>query len=499
MIQKAHTIVLGGGTAGAAVAAILAEAGVSVLLVEAGPDYGAIGNWPKELLDASTMPLGSHDWGYVDTTSYPARRVHLHRARVLGGCSAINGCGVVWGHRSDYDGWEALGNPGWHADAMLPILERASRRLRSTAGPLEELSPYHRFFLQSAANIGIPTLDNLNDLERGEGAGVGQVNIVDGVRWNTALAYIEPVRHLGNMKILSNALVDKILVQKNRATAAEVIQQGQRLRLEGERMVICAGTYGSPAILQRSGIGDARMLEPLGIEVKHALNGVGRNLQDHPEVDMVFAGSAELERLMDEYREKPTSKAVGAFAKVYSGVSEAPFDLHFYPDQLWQGGQWVWNYGISAQVSHSRGYLSITSTDPEDPPHIHHGYLSDPEGLDLAMLANGYERLLELVRAKPLADYLGPVQGGWSELRSRADLEALIRRLALHTWHPVGTCKMGPASDATAVVDPTGKVHGLENLFVADASIMPVITKCNTNLPTLAIAEKIAEGLLSER
>jgi choline dehydrogenase len=326
---------------------------------------------------------------------------------------------------------------------------------------------------------------------------VALVNIVNGVRWNTAFAYLEPVRHRKNLEILSETLVDKIVLNNHRAFAAEVIHGGQQLTLHAERIILCGGTYGSPAILQRSGIGEATRLESVGIKVNHELKGVGQNLQDHPEVDMVFAGNASLSKLMNDYQASPSNKAVGAFAKVRSGVSDAPFDLHFYPDQNLRDGAWVWNYGISAQVPCSRGHLFITSSNPEAAPHIHHGYLSDPEGHDLAVLANGYERLLELLQSEPLKHHIGAVQGEWAEIRSRQDLETTIRRLALHSWHPVGTCKMGPASDALAVVDAAGKVHGIENLFVADASVMPVITNGNTNLPVLAIAEKITEGLIT--
>lgn len=498
MTRSAHTVVLGGGTAGAAVAGLLAEeTDLSVLLVEAGPDYGPPAGWPGELLDAGRMPIGSHDWGYADTTSYPGRRVELNRARVLGGCSAINGCGVIWGHRSDYDGWAALGNPGWEADAMFPVLRRASERLRGALGRLEDLSPYHQMFLESARAVGVPTLEDLNDLDSGEGAGVAMVNIVDGTRWNTALAYVEPVRGRKNLEVLDRTLVDRLLLRGGRVYGVELIREGQRLTVHAERFVLCGGAYGSPAILLRSGVGEPAGLEAAGVRPLHALPGVGQNLQDHPEIDMVFAGSAELSRQMHTHRASPGAKAKAAFAKLRSGVSEVPFDLHLYPDQILREGVWVWNYGISAQVSRSRGYLRIDSPDPEAAPRIHHGYLSDPQGHDLAVLANGYERLLELLRCGPLAGHLGGVQGEWAELRSRAELEALIRRVAQHTWHPVGTCRMGPATDPAAVADPAGRVHGLENLYVADASLMPVITKGNTNLPTLAIAEKVAEGLIA--
>jgi choline dehydrogenase len=496
--KSAHTVVLGGGTAGAAVAGLLAEhTDLGVLLVEAGPDYGPPEHWPRELLHAEHMPLGSHDWGYADTTSYPGRRVALHRARVLGGCSAINGCGVIWGHRSDYDGWAALGNPGWEAEAMLPVLRRASERLRGALGRLDELSPYHRLFLEAAGAVGVPTVADMNDLDGGEGAGVAMVNIAGGVRWNTALAYLEPVRGRPNLEILSETLVDRVLLDGARAHGVELIRGGQRLSVRAERVVVCGGAYGSPAILQRSGIGDPRMLEAAGVIARHALPGVGQNLQDHPEIDMVFGGGEALGGLMRAQWLGSRDTAVGAFAKLRSGASDAPFDLHLYPDQELQDGAWVWNYGISAQVSRSRGHLRIASADPEAAPLIHHAYLSDPEGHDLAVLANGYERLLKLVRSDPLREHLGPVQGEWAAIRTRGELESAIRRFALHTWHPVGTCRMGSEADRLAVADASGRVHGLDNVYVGDASLMPVITKGNTNLPTLAIAEKVAASLVA--
>src|SRR5687768_9437110 len=264
----ADTVVIGGGTAGAAVAARLAQGGSqSVMLIESGPDYGAFaeGNWPPQLLDARSLP-GGHDWGYVNDarTGRPAHT--LDRARVIGGCSSHNGCASIWGSRVDYDGWAALGNEGWSADDLLPFFKLANETLRVKRITASEITPWQQACLDTAPQIGIPHVADLNDLDEDIGMSTSPVNIVDGVRWNTAFAYLDPLRGEECLTILGEIQVDRLRLEGNRVIAIEAMGPDGPLTIEAGRVVVCAGTYGSPAILLRSGIGPAAELRALGIE-----------------------------------------------------------------------------------------------------------------------------------------------------------------------------------------------------------------------------------------
>ena len=254
----ADTVVIGGGTAGAAVAGLLAQhSDQSVLLLEAGPDYGpfAAGRWPSELTDAVTIPM-SHDWGYDSGKLYAPRVVDYARARVIGGCSSHNGCAAIWGSRVDYDGWAALGNPGWSTDELRPLFEAGSERLRVRIPEPAEITPFQRGALDAAVEAGIPRVADLNNLDENLGMAPSPANIANGVRWNTAFAYLDAVRERSNLTIVGNATCDRLEIKSGRVSAIVVSGRDGPVRVEAGRVVVAAGTYGSPAILARSGIGD---------------------------------------------------------------------------------------------------------------------------------------------------------------------------------------------------------------------------------------------------
>src|SRR6188474_2189263 len=208
----ADTVVIGGGTAGAAVAARLVQGrSQTVLLIESGPDYGAFfeRGWPDPLLDARSLP-GGHDWGYVSGASTGRPEHPLERARVIGGCSSHNGCAAIWGSRVDYDHWAALGNPGWSADELLPYFKLANETLRVKRISTSEITPWQQACLETAPKIGIPQVDDLNNLDEDIGMSTSPVNIVDGVRWNTAFAYLDPLRGNDCLTIRSQMQVDRL-------------------------------------------------------------------------------------------------------------------------------------------------------------------------------------------------------------------------------------------------------------------------------------------------
>ncbi|MEO8357592.1 MAG: GMC family oxidoreductase [Chloroflexota bacterium] len=492
----ADTVVIGGGTAGAAVAARLVQGtSQTVLLIESGPDYGAFAEqqWPSALLDARSLP-GGHDWGYVNGASSGRPGHPLERARVIGGCSSHNGCAAIWGSRVDYDHWAALGNPGWSADELLPFFRLAHETLRVKRISSSEITPWQQACLETAPKIGIPHVADLNDLDQDIGMSTSPVNILDGVRWNTAFAYLDTLRGNDGLTIRGQMQVNRLRLVGNRVTAIEVIGPDGPLTVEAGRVVVCAGTYGSPAILLRSGIGPDSELRALGIETKLDL-AVGRNLHDHPAVYLKYSGTPQLVAAMLDFAARGgVLFSEQTIAKFRSKYCTSAYDLHLFP----VGGQFTdtadhWDFllPVANMVPLARGSVQLTSADPFMTLKIDTAYLSDPEGRDLAILWNGIELLRDYACQAPLADLIGEEISPTVDYKTPED----VRRDNLHYYHAVGTCKMGPQSDPTAVVDARGKVYGVDNLYVADASIMPVVPRANTNIPALVVGERIAAWL----
>jgi choline dehydrogenase len=492
----ADTVVIGGGTAGAAVAArLVQDTSQTVLLLESGPDYGAFsaGRWPAQLLDARSQP-GGHDWGYLHNGTTGRPRHPLERARVIGGCSSHNGCAAIWGSRFDYDNWAALGNPGWGTDDLLPFFKMASEKLSVKRFSTSEITPWQQACLDTAHKIGIPRVADLNDLDEDVGMSTSPVNIRDGVRWNAAFACLDPLRGNDRLTILGQMQVDRLRLDGNRVTAVEVIGPEGPLTIAAGRVIVCAGTYGSPAILLRSGIGPDAELRALGIETKLDL-AVGRNLHDHPAVYLKYSGTHRIRDAMKDFAAKGGILfSEQTIAKFRSKYCRSAYDLHLFP----VGGQfkdsaddWEFLLPVANMTPLSRGTVQLTSTDPFATLRIDTAYLSDPEGRDLAILWNGIEQVREYARQAPLAALIGEEISPTVNCKTPED----IRRDNLHYFHAVGTCKMGPESDPTAVVGARGKVHGMDNLYVADASIMPVVPRANTNIPALVVGERIAAWL----
>ena len=493
----ADTVVIGGGTAGAAVAARLVQGtSQTVLLVESGPDYGAFAEqrWPAQLLDARSLPSG-HDWHYVNGASTGRPEHPLERARVIGGCSSHNGCAAIWGSRVDYDNWAALGNmEWWSADVLLPFFKIANETLRVKRISNSEITPWQQACLDAAPKIGIPQVADLNDLDEDIGMSTSPVNIVDGVRWNAAFAYLDPLRGNDRLTIRGQMQVDRLRMEGTRVIALEVIGPDGPLTVEAGRVVVCAGTYGSPAILLRSGIGPASELNAFGIETKLDLP-VGRNLHDHPAVYLKYSGTSQLEAAMKDFAAKGgVLFSEQTIAKFRSKYCTTAYDLHLFPvgGQFIEGADdWEFLLPVANMIPLSRGSVQLTSADPFATLKIDTAYLSDPHGHDLAILWNGIELVRDYARQVPLANLIGEEISPTVNYKTPED----VRRDNLHYYHAVGTCKMGPESDPTAVVDTHGKVHGVDNLYVADASIMPVVPRANTNIPALVVGERISAWL----
>jgi len=496
-------LVLGGGTSGAVLAGRLAElTDASVLVLEAGPDYGPLrsGQWPAELLDASQLPL-THDWGYTSGSQIVGRVIHFRRARVIGGCSSHNGCQIAIGHRLDYDGWAARGNQGWAADDLRPYIAAAKERLCVRGVADQELTPFGRASLDAMLAAGLPRARDLTDPDEGIGVAPNPANVVEGIRWNAAFGYLDPVRGK-RLDVIGDALADRLLLDLGRVVGAVAIIGGRQVTIYAGLIAVCAGVYGSPAILLRSGIGDPADLARIGVRPVHALPGVGRNLQDHPAAELRFAGTPELERSSRAFADRAFHPEEQLIAKLRSSRCPAGFDLHLYT----QGGarrqepdRWIWTYTAAVLTPRSRGRLRLRSPDPGAAPIIDHGFLADLNGEDLALLAEAFTYAREITKRPELAALLGPETDPGGAVGSAEEVEAWLRRSVSHAHHPAGTCMMGSQTDPMAVVDPSARIHGLTGGYIADASIMPVVPRANTNLPAAVVAERVASLLAHDR
>lgn len=471
--MHADVLVVGGGTAGCVLATRLSEASDRhVCLVEAGPDYGPLaeGRWPPEILDPRSLPT-THSWG---TGGEDGRRLG---GRILGGSSAVNACMVLAGSPGDYDEWGL----GWSYEDFRPWLERVTTTFRTVEWNTRNPTPFQAAFLEAAEAAGLPLLADPNDPASPVGVAPSPRNVVDGMRWNTALAYLEQARGRPNLTILAETLVDRVLLDGSTATGI-VTADGRRL--EAGIVILAAGAYFSPAILLRSGIGPEDDLRELDIPVLQSLP-VGQRLLDHYGTDVTWkvteAGQTQTAA------DAATAGLFQAHAVVKAAsTSCAPgsWDLHLlpwiYPDA---GGD---GYEANAIVFHmkplSSGRVRLRSTDPSDLPVVERGFLSQAE--DLAPLLEGIELARRIADVEPLRDWIA------AELSPAAtDPESHVRDTSRNYFHPAGTCPLG------TVVDTHCRVFGTNGLYVADASVMPTIPRANTNLTTAAIAEKLASEL----
>ncbi len=502
-------IVVGAGAAGCVLARRLTEdPGQTVALLEAGPDYGPDpAAWPAEMRDPSNIWPDSHPWGYLHAGRPVDRPLPLPRTRVVGGSSTINGGIWVRGSALDYDEWAALGNPGWSFAELLPYFRRAEADpmggpLHGLDGPVPitrvaapDLDPVDKAFVAAAEALGFPWIADLNgDPVQRPGVGPTPKNVVDGSRMHAAFTYLSPARQRPNLTIVPDTLVDRVCLDRGRATG---VRTADGREIHGQHIVLCAGAYGSPAILLRSGIGPELELRSLGIPVIANRPGVGAHLLDHPTV--LFATGNDFATYWINPASAPAAtSAVTTLLKARSHQEAEDTDLFIIHGQDRAEGQDTWFawFLLNLEVSHSQGRVRLTAPDPGATLDIDHAYFSDPTELEAC--CDGMELIRRLVETQPLPDTIDPIPGAVPTWQNRDELRAWIRGRVSTTFHPSSTCRMAPADDPGAVVDHAGRVYGIDRLRVADASVFPTSPRANLHCTVVAVAEKLADALRSD-
>jgi choline dehydrogenase-like flavoprotein len=524
-------LVVGGGSAGCVVASRLSEdPTTTVALLEAGGDTNDwVVNTPAALFLMVASPI--HNWHFhtVPQPGLNARRGYQPRGKGLGGSSAINAMVYTRGHRSDCDNWAALGNPGWSYEEVLPYFRRAEDNNRFAApyhgvgGPLgvsesQSDNPLRQIWLQAAREADFPLNEDFNGATQ-EGVGLYQVTARNGERCSAARAYIYPIlKNRPNLRVETHAYATQLMFEDQRAVGLEYRRGGEIRQLRARREVIVScGVFQTPQLLLLSGIGQPENLKKLGISVRHALPGVGQNLQDHP--DFVFAYSsddpnmfgfsfAESARLIPAFAEYHHTRRgllasniaeCGAFLKTTPKLDAPDLQLHFgFAVVVDHGRTFHWGTGFSCHVAlltpKSRGSVSLSSPDPMQPPEIDPQFLVAPE--DLEGMVKGFKltrRLMDApaLRALRKEDLFTKNVGNDDEIRS------ILRQKVDTVYHPACTCQMGP-DRSVAVVDSRLRVHGLGGLRIVDASIMPRVVRGNTNAPAIMIAEKAADMIRAD-
>jgi len=530
-LENFDYIVVGAGSAGCVLANRLsADPSLRVCLLEAGPpDTSWLISMPMGVIGLIGSP--KHNWCFETEpeAQLNGRRLFWPRGKTLGGSSSINAMVYIRGHALDYDDWTGHGGPEWSAARLLPMFkehennERGPSPFHGSGGPLNvadvrDPNPLASVFIEAGQQVGIPANPDFNG-DAQEGVGLYQVTQKDGRRWSSARAFLDVARSRPNLTVLTNARVTRVLTENGRATGVMLVHNGRPETLHVCREVILSGgAVNSPHLLLLSGIGPREELLKHGIPVVHDLPGVGRNLQDHLDMTVMIRDRSKqaiglalsftwraimgILRYLFARRGFLSSNVAeaGGFARLTTQSERPDVQFHFLPTFLRDHGRkLVPGYGCTLHVCQlrpkSRGTLGLRSADPLADPLIQPNYLSHPD--DVRELVQAVRLARRIFAAAAFRDVNGGEVEPGPQALTDEQIVADIRQRAETIYHPAGTCKMG--HDAMAVVDGRLRVHGIDGLRVADASIMPTLIGGNTNAPSMVVGEMAARMILADR
>ena len=497
-------VIVGAGSSGSVIASRVSEnPNLRVLLIEAGPDYPDLANTPDDLVNSHRNSMEDHDWhfNYLPTQG---REVPFPRGRVTGGSSAVNTTIALRGVPEDYNEWAETGLDEWSWVGVLPAFNRLERDLdygeadyHGDAGPItirryphEELLPQHQAFLSAAADLGYDHCPDQND-PRATGAGPQPMNKLGRLRISCAVGYLAPARIRPNLDILANTSVSRVLVENGVCTGVEIVDAlgHNPSEIRGTLVVVCAGALMTPPLLMRSGLGPRAQLESFSINVASDEPGVGANLCDHPALSVIC--EAKDGAIVDH-----DSPIIQTILRYTSEGSSKRADLQI--EQLSYagrpGGPDLFGIAAVLEYQYGRGEIRLASADPLAAPVVECRFCEDDR--DLRPLMQAYRDTIAFTQVSPLKDMIQSMS--FPDPKRPLDddsLASLVRKLSGSGYHPCGTAKMGTGDDPAAVVDQYGRAHRVEQLVVADASIMPMVPRANTNLTCIMIGEKIGEWI----
>ncbi|MCG8493175.1 MAG: choline dehydrogenase [Sneathiellales bacterium] len=526
-------VIVGAGSAGCVLANRLSEnPSHTVCLIEyGGSDNSLFISMPTAL--SIPMNMDKFNWGYesVREPGLDGRVMDCPRGKVLGGSSSINGMVYVRGHPCDFEEWVRHGAKGWGYADVLPYFKRAESWIygedeyRGGRGPLAvntgndmALNPLYRAFIEAGKEAGYPETADYNGYQQ-EGFGQMHMTVGGGKRASTSRTYLDPVKNRPNLTILKNCLADHIVFEGKKAIAVKVNQQEQTHKIKaGKEVILSAGSIGSPALLQRSGIGSADYLKSVGIQPLLDSPGVGANLQDHLEIYFQYRCKQPItlnsklnwfSKGLIGSRWFFFKSGLGAtnhfescgFIRSDAGVKWPDIQYHFLPAAMRYDGRTAFDgHGYQVHVGpnkpHSRGHVKIKSADSREKPEILFNYITEERDI------NDWRKVIRLSREILNQHAFDPYKGEeiqpGPDIQSDAEIDAWVKTNVESAYHPSCSCKMGEEEDGYAVLDQECRVRGIDNLRVVDSSVFPTITNGNLNAPTIMVAEKAADHILGK-